>query len=59
MLCGMEPDAGDRERLAATFDSAAALYQRARPEYPAALYERVLEVTGLQAPGLFIEVGCS
>ena len=28
----MEPDAADRERLAATFDSAAAMYQRARPE---------------------------
>ena len=55
----MEPDAAHRERLAATFDSAAALYQRARPEYPAALYELLLEVTGLRAPAQLLEVGCA
>ena len=59
MLWGMESDATNRERLAATFDSAAALYQRARSEYPAALYERLLEVTGLQAPAALLEVGCA
>lgn len=59
MLCGMEPDAANRERLAATFDTAAALYHRARPEYPAALYERLLEVTGLHAPAALLEVGCA
>lgn len=55
----MEPDSPNRERLAATFDSAAALYQRARPEYPAALYERLLEVTRLRAPAPLLEIGCA
>ncbi len=59
MLYGMEPNAADRERLAATFDSAAALYQRARPEYPPALYERLLEVTGIEPPAPLLEVGCA
>ena len=48
-----------REQLAATFDQAAALYQRARPEYPAELYERLLEVTGLVPPAHLLEVGCA
>ena len=53
------PYPADRERLAATFDEAAALYQRVRPEYPPALYEGLLDVTGLApAPGL-LEVGCA
>jgi SAM-dependent methyltransferase len=59
MLCGVEPDAADRKRLGATFDSAAMLYQRARPEYPAALYERLLEVTELEPPAPLLEVGCA
>jgi SAM-dependent methyltransferase len=50
-------DPADRERLAATFDTAAALYQRVRPEYPAALYERLLDVTGLTPPARLLEVG--
>jgi hypothetical protein len=29
----------ERERLAATFNCAAELYQRARPEYPTELYD--------------------
>ena len=32
---------GDRERLAATFDSAARLYHQARPEYPGELYDEL------------------
>jgi SAM-dependent methyltransferase len=49
----------ERERLAATFDTAAALYQRVRPEYPPELYDRLLDVTGL-APGRhLLEVGCA
>jgi len=55
----MGPGAADRERLAVTFDSAAALYQRARPEYPPGLYERLLEVTGLEPPSELLEVGCA
>jgi SAM-dependent methyltransferase len=48
-----------RRRLAATFDQAADLYQRARPEYPAEVYQRLLEVTGLQPPAPLLEIGCA
>jgi SAM-dependent methyltransferase len=53
------PDPADRQRLAATFDAAAERYQRARPEYPSALYERLLAVTGLTPPSRLVEVGCA
>jgi SAM-dependent methyltransferase len=49
----------DRERLAATFDRAAGLYQRARPEYPGELYERLVAVTSLAAGARLLEVGCA
>jgi len=49
----------ERERLAATFDRAAALYQRARPEYPDELYDRLLEATGLVPGSRLLEVGCA
>ena len=49
----------ERQRLAATFDSAAALYQRIRPEYPPELYDRLLEVTGLHSDRHLLEVGCA
>lgn len=49
----------DRDRLASTFDDAAHLYQRARPEYPAALYERLLAVTQLRPPSRVLEIGCA
>ena len=52
----MAPDPA-RERLAATFDRAAELYQRARPEYPVELYDRLLAVTGLAPPARLLEVG--
>jgi SAM-dependent methyltransferase len=38
------------KRLAATFDRAGELYQRARPEYPDELYDRLLQITQL-SPG--------
>lgn len=47
----------ERERLAATFDRAAALYQQARPEYPSALYDHLLEVTGLNPGDRLLEIG--
>lgn len=50
---------GDRERLAATFDRAAALYHRARPDYPQAIYDRLLAVTGLAPPARLLEIGCA
>src|SRR5215218_1500250 len=48
-----------RHRLAASFDQAAELYPRARPEYPAALYERLLAGTGLASPARLLEVGAA
>ncbi|MGI8794764.1 MAG: class I SAM-dependent methyltransferase, partial [Acidimicrobiales bacterium] len=52
--------AGDeRERLAATFDRAADRYQRARPEYPAELYDHLLLITELSPPARLLEIGCA
>ena len=47
----------DRERLARTFDHAAGLYQDARPEYPDALFERLVEAVGLQRGDHLLEIG--
>lgn len=47
----------DRERLAATFDRAAELYQRARPECPEELYDELLAVTDLSPGAHLLEVG--
>jgi len=53
------PKQRDRVQLAATFDQAAHLYQRARPDYPPELYEHLLSVVS-PAPGArFLEVGCA
>ena len=47
-----------RERLRRTFDGAAEDYQQARPEYPDALYETLISLTGVE-PGVdaLCEVG--
>jgi SAM-dependent methyltransferase len=52
-------DESARQRLASTFDQAAALYQRARPEYPSELYDHLIEVTGLTAGCRLLEIGCA
>ncbi|MGK5557874.1 class I SAM-dependent methyltransferase [Actinomadura kijaniata] len=44
-------------RLRATFDKAAALYQDARPDYPAELYSDLLAITGIEPPAHLLEVG--
>jgi SAM-dependent methyltransferase len=49
----------DREELRRTFDRAADLYQRARPDYPEALFDRLLDVTGVGAGDRVLEVGCA
>jgi SAM-dependent methyltransferase len=49
----------ERERLAATFNQAADLYQRARPEYPSELYDRLLAITRLPPGARLLEVGCA
>jgi len=48
-----------RERLAATFNRAVELYQRARPEYPSELYDRLLTATKLSPAARLLEVGCA
>ncbi|GAA4097218.1 methyltransferase domain-containing protein [Actinomadura miaoliensis] len=45
-------------RLRTTFDRAAALYQGARPGYPAELFSDLVAVTGIEPPAHLLEVGC-
>jgi SAM-dependent methyltransferase len=52
-------EAHERERLRATFDSAADRYQQARPEYPAQLYADLVSLAGLQPGAELLEVGCA
>lgn len=49
----------DRQRLRATFDSAASLYQQARPEYPSQLYDELVRLAALQPGDRLLEVGCA
>lgn len=45
-------------RLRTTFDSAALLYQRARPDYPAELFADLLAITGIEPSARLLEIGC-
>jgi SAM-dependent methyltransferase len=49
----------DRDRLRATFDSAAQLYQQARPDYPGALYDELVRLAGLRSGDRILEIGCA
>ncbi len=51
--------ADDWERLRTTFDTAAELYQQARPEYPEPLYDTLVDLTGVGAGDRVVEVGCA
>jgi SAM-dependent methyltransferase len=42
-----------------TFDSAADLYQQARPEYPEQLYGTLIDAAGLTSGDELLEVGCA
>ena len=44
----MQPEANDRELLRQTFNTAAAQYQEARPEYPGELYAALIALAGLR-----------
>jgi SAM-dependent methyltransferase len=48
-----------RTHLRETFDQAADRYHRARPDYPAALFDELIAVTGLQPGDRLLEVGCA
>lgn len=58
-MTGSTRSDGDRERLRQTFDRAADLYQRVRPEYPDALLDDLIAVTGLTKGSRLLEVGCA
>jgi hypothetical protein len=47
----------DQRGLRMTFDSAADLYQQARPEYPEQLYEAMIAAAGLGADDRLLEIG--
>jgi SAM-dependent methyltransferase len=47
----------DRDRLRATFDSAAHLYQQARPDYPEELYDELVRLAGLAPGAQLLEIG--
>lgn len=48
----------DRERLRDTFESVAQRYHSARPDYPAALFDDLISLTGLSPGARLVEVGC-
>jgi len=52
-------DSSEREQLRTTFDSAARLYQQARPEYPARLYDELVTAAGIGPGDRLLEVGCA
>jgi SAM-dependent methyltransferase len=49
----------DRERLRETFNQAAEMYQRARPEYPDELFDDLIRAAGLAPGARLLEVGCA
>jgi SAM-dependent methyltransferase len=51
------PEHRDRERLRETFGSVAELYDRARPEYPALVFDDIAELARLEAGARVLEIG--
>jgi SAM-dependent methyltransferase len=49
----------DRLRLASTFNSAADLYHRARPDYPEQLFDALVKETELRPDDHLLDVGCA
>ena len=49
----------ERESLARTFESAADLYDRARPDYPAELFDDLIALAGLDQRARLLEIGCA
>ena len=48
----------DRNRLRATFDGAALLYDEVRPGYPEELFDDVVSLSGVPKEGRILEIGC-
>jgi SAM-dependent methyltransferase len=48
-----------REFLRTTFDASAELYDSARPDYPAALFDAMIEATGIRPGDRLLEIGCA
>ena len=48
----------DRLRLRTVFDDVAEAYDRARPTYPAAVFDDLAELAGLQPGARLVEIGC-
>ena len=51
--------ADTRHQLRATFNSAADLYQSARPDYPDELFDTLVHTTGITPGSQVLEVGCA
>jgi SAM-dependent methyltransferase len=51
------PEHRDRERLRETFGAVAELYDRARPEYPAGVFDDLAELAGLEPGSRVLEIG--
>jgi SAM-dependent methyltransferase len=51
------PEHRDRERLRETFGSVAELYDRARPEYPAVVFDDLAELARLEPGSRVLEIG--
>ena len=48
----------ERNRLRATFDQVASLYDEARPTYPEELFDDVVSLSGVPTEGRILEIGC-
>jgi len=48
----------DRDKLKRTFDQAAQLYDKARPDYPEQIFEDLFALGGLESGAAVLELGC-